>query len=97
VRFGQDLGDLRKDRALGVVFLAGRDHGRDVEDLCHLGQRNRLLGREFAVDVLDQLHRADLMVYQQQGGVVGGESFDLHGVAPVRLLPQAASAAASAG
>ncbi|MNN27682.1 hypothetical protein D3C81_1412240 [compost metagenome] len=64
VRFWEYRGDFRKNRALGLIFLAGRNHDRHVEDLRHLGQRNRLLGGKLTVDVFDQLHRADLMVDQ---------------------------------
>jgi hypothetical protein len=82
MRFGQDRGDFRMNRALGAVFLTGRAHDRQIEDLRHLGQRNRLPGCEFLVNILDQFHRANVMVNQQQGGVVGSESLNLRDLAP---------------
>jgi hypothetical protein len=49
-RFGQDLGNFRGDRALGVIFMTRRDHDRHLEDLRHIGQRDRLLGCELSVE-----------------------------------------------
>jgi hypothetical protein len=59
---------------LYAVLLAGGQHGRNAENAGRLRQsQSHLLGLG-DIDVSDELHRADLMVDQQQGGILCGES-----------------------
>jgi hypothetical protein len=56
-----------------MVLLTRGHHDRHAEGERRLGECNRVADRLVRGDVLDQLDRADLVIDQQQGALVGLE------------------------
>jgi hypothetical protein len=57
------------ERALHMILLAGSHDDRHIECERGLEKRDRIANRLVGIHVLDQLHRADLVIDQEQGAL----------------------------
>jgi hypothetical protein len=69
----QNVLQFGQQRPLHTILLAGGQHGRDAKDAGGFGKCERHALGLIDVDILDELHRANLMVDQQKRRVPWGK------------------------